>query len=313
MPLARLCFALLLLPALASCTTVFFQPLDREHWATPVQYGLPYEDVWFETEDEVQLHGWFLPAFGEPEGTVVFLHGNTEDIGSHIAEIAWMPAERLNVFLFDYRGYGLSRGEPALPQVLRDIEAALAHVVRRTDLGRGVIVYGQSMGGALAPYALLHSTHRSKVKALILDGAFASFELIAHDTLGDFLFRRLGASVPLHHLNTYDPLTAIAALSPLPILIIHSETDRVVPVRHASLLYGAARAPKTLWRLPNGAHAQTLRDPANNEVRELWLRYALTVLGETGQLSPGPELKILGISLPARRASSYPGLIDSWK
>lgn len=270
---------LVLLLSLPACTTLFFQPLDRAHWATPKQYGLPYEDVWFDADDGVPLHGWFLPAFGEAGGTVTFLHGNTEDIGTHIAEIAWMPAAGLNVFLFDYRGYGLSGGTPGLPGVLNDIESALRVVTARRDLGRGIIVYGQSIGGALAPYVLARSAQRHRVKALITDGAFASFGMIARDALGDYLFRHAAwGSGPLRRIDAYSPVDAIARLAPIPVLIIHSDADKVVAPGHARLLYAAARAPKTLWLLPQGAHARTLRDPATADIRSRWLRYALTAL-----------------------------------
>ena len=81
----------LALALLAGCTGLVFQPM-RQLVLTPDQIGLDYREVAFETEDGVRLHGWFLPAASARRGSVLFLHGNAENISTHIASVAWMPA-----------------------------------------------------------------------------------------------------------------------------------------------------------------------------------------------------------------------------
>ena len=76
----------------------------------------------------MRLHGWFLPAQIPSRGTILFLHGNAENVSTHIGSVAWLPAEGFNVFLIDYRGYGLSEGVPTLDGLHRDVEAAIAKV-----------------------------------------------------------------------------------------------------------------------------------------------------------------------------------------
>ena len=82
---------------------------------TPARIGLAYQDVYLPTPDGVRLHGWYLPAQGEARGTLLFLHGNAENISTHIASVYWLPAQHYNVLLIDYRGYGESTGTPTLP------------------------------------------------------------------------------------------------------------------------------------------------------------------------------------------------------
>ena len=87
--------------------------------ASPRDAGFDFEDVNFTASDGMALHGWFLPAQGigarESGCTLLFAHGNAQNISTHIASVAWLPAEGVNVFLFDYRGYGRSAGRPDLP------------------------------------------------------------------------------------------------------------------------------------------------------------------------------------------------------
>src|SRR4051812_42769424 len=109
---------------LAGCSQVFFQP-NRVQVLTPAQLGLAYEEVRFGSTDGLQLHGWFLPAVGKAAGTVLFMHGNAENISTHIVSVAWMPARQFNVLIFDYRGYGASQGKPTFSSVQQDIDAAM--------------------------------------------------------------------------------------------------------------------------------------------------------------------------------------------
>jgi hypothetical protein len=133
---------LLLSLCLAGCTSVFFQP-SSTLFATPGQYGLDYERVEFNAADGTPLFAWFLPARGAPRGTVLFLHGNAENISTHFASVAWMPAAGFNVLAFDYRGYGASQGRPTLSGVQLDIDAAMRVLLGRADVDpQRIVVFG---------------------------------------------------------------------------------------------------------------------------------------------------------------------------
>lgn len=259
-----LMLALTLTAGLPGCAQLFFHPMDRAHRATPAEVGLPFEDVKFAAGDGIELHGWFLPAFGKANATVVFMHGNSEDIGSHLFSVAWMPPAGYNVFMFDYRGYGASAGTPTFDGVFDDIESAFATVLRRVDIDPDrIIVYGQSQGGAMAIYAVTHSAFRHHVRALVIDSAFASYRRIAKENVPRFLRKPLDRArwIP----ETFSPEKVVASVSPIPLLIMHARDDRIVPVAHASTLYAAAEKPKTLWIHPNGRHIRLLDAPADRE------------------------------------------------
>ena len=78
------------------CTAFFFQPLEK-HYYSPSDLGLDYQDVYFSSLDDTHLHGWWLPARGEAKGSVLFLHGNAENISTHIRSIMFLPDQDLRL------------------------------------------------------------------------------------------------------------------------------------------------------------------------------------------------------------------------
>ncbi len=253
----RLSGLALLALGLAGCTGLVFQPM-RELVLTPDEIGLAYREVEFTTADGVRLDGWFLPARGPRHGSVLFLHGNAENISTHIASVAWMPGAGYDVLLFDYRGYGASAGEPTLNGLQLDVQAALRTLLAMPEADpERIVVFGQSLGAALAITALAGSPDRSQVQALVVEGAFTSLRALAREKLAGFwltwpLQWPLGLTVD----DRYRPIDSIGKLAPLPILIIQGEADQVVPSHHGIALFEAASAPKQLWLLPGTGHIQ---------------------------------------------------------
>ena len=246
---------------LGGCTSVFFQP-DRRLAATPADLGVAYETVSLRAADGTALFAWFLPARGAAQASVLFLHGNAENISTHFANVAWLPAAGFNVLALDYRGYGGSAGTPSLAGVQLDIDAAMRELLARRDVDPArIAVLGQSLGGALAIHDLAHSRYREHVCALVSDSAFADYRRIASEKLAGFAL-----TWPLQWLpaltvdNDYSPQRAVAAVSPIPLLLIHGEADAIVPPEHARRLFAAAAQPKALWLVPGAGHIAALRD-----------------------------------------------------
>lgn len=260
-----------LLFGLTGCASMFFQP-HRQQIISPERLGLQYEDVYIKVDTDITLHAWFLPAVSTAKGTVFFLHGNAENISTHIGSVYWLPAAGYNVFLLDYRGYGRSQGQASLDHMLSDLDQAFAYVLKRADVGpERVVILGQSLGGALATYFAAHGQQRDKIRALTIDSTFSSYRAIVQEKMDS-----LWLTWPLQWLPTltisrdYDPVTAIANLPSMPVLIMHGDQDQIVPPHHAEVLFAAAHEPKELWLLPGKRHIESFRDP---EVRQRWLDY----------------------------------------
>ena len=274
----RLTLSLIFITLLPGCSNMFFIPM-KKLVRTPADIGLEYRDIEFESSDGMPLHGWLLPAEGDAKGSVLFLHGNAENISTHIGSVFWLPSEGYNVFLFDYRGYGKSRGAAELHGIIRDAEAAITQLTRLPETqNTPLIVYGQSVGAAISSYAVAHSKHRSHIDALIVESSFSSYRLIAREKLGDFwLTWPLQYPLSWTVSDRYKPIDAIPLITPIPLLFVYSEEDYIVPPHHGELLFEAANEPKQLWRVPNGRHISVFSRP---EERQRLLDYLDSIVSQ---------------------------------
>ena len=266
--------------ALSGCGSALFFP-SRQVPLTPRELGLVYDDVDFASTDGTKLHGWFLharPVGPEPPPTVVFLHGNAGNVANHLGGAAWLPGQGFQVFLFDYRGFGLSDGKPDVASVHRDAIAAIRTVAARDDVDPDrIVVIGQSIGGAIALTAVATEDHEVAVRALVVDSAPSDFRGIAREKLASFwltwpLQYPLAWTVP----GTPRPLDAAKALQGHHLLFIHGDRDSVVPPHHSFELAAASPGAELLL-VPGADHVQAFEQPWVQKHVVAFLRSSLPV------------------------------------
>jgi len=244
----------LLLLVTTGCTRPFFWP-QREHAWDPARAGIEYRDVMFRSTDGVRLHSWFLPA-DDPSGTIVFLHGNAQNVSTHIAAVHWLPERGYNVFMPDYRGFGRSEGEPDFAGIHKDARAAIAHAREREDTDPGrIVVLGQSLGGSVAITTVARHGDSLGVRALVADSPFSSYRGIAREKLaGSWVTWPFQVPLSWAVPDGFAPVNYIADVAPIPTLLIAGETDTTVPSHHSERLRDAAGEPVELWLLPETDH-----------------------------------------------------------
>lgn len=265
---------------LGGCSSVFLYP-DRVQYLRGRELGTLADEVWLRTVDGERLHALFLHANGAPRATVLFLHGNAENLSSHIHAVTWLPAVGFNVLALDYRGYGQSGGHASVDGVHDDAALALGWLIDHgADRTGPLIVYGQSLGGAVAIELAARSEHPPRLAAVVADSAFSSYRGIAREKLAE-LWLTWPLQLPLSWLidDRHAPLRSVAQISPVPLLLIHGDRDMVVPPEHARRLYAAAKAPKDLWLIEGAAHIEAVRREATRRRLVDFLNAAITSAG----------------------------------
>ncbi|MDO9508307.1 MAG: alpha/beta hydrolase [Thermovirgaceae bacterium] len=242
MSLARVAIAAAAVYALL-CAAVFllqdrmiYQPW-RELTLSPSAVGLQYEDVRFRTSDGVALHGWFIPAEKPSGGVLLFFHGNAGNISHRLDSIRVFHDLGLNVFIFDYRGYGLSEGRPSEEGFYSDGKAALGVLLDKGFSPGEIVVFGRSLGGAVAARVSAGTTPG----ALILESSFTSLASLASRVVPLFPVRLLLRSG--YRTELFLPQVQC------PVLVVHSPDDEMIPFSHGAKLFELAPGPKTFMQI----------------------------------------------------------------
>jgi len=217
-----------------------------------------HEEVYFASADGKKLHAWFVPAVDAGAGPVVlFLHGNAGNIGHRWDKIRILHDLGAAVFIFDYRGYGLSEGTPSEKNIHKDCDAAHAYLLDRGITSDRIVVYGESIGGAFA----VDLASKKPVGALIVEDSFTSIPAMV---------RRSMPFIPGFALATrLDSLSKIPDVQ-VPKLIFHSLDDEIIPFEMGKALFEASAEPKRFVQLRGGHNTAFLdsRQTYENALKE---------------------------------------------
>ncbi|KAI0777406.1 alpha/beta-hydrolase [Trametes elegans] len=244
-----------------------FPPGSRTEVPVPTDFGLPYQDLPLVTPDNVTLRCYLLTQrkempfvgalpvdsdesetdeeFTARRPTVLMFHGNGGNVGHRIplAKVFYVKM-RCNVLMLSYRGYGLSEGSPSEKGICIDAQCALDHILAHPTLSRTpILVYGQSIGGAVA--IDLVSRNPNAIRALVLENTFLSLPRLvpsALPVLGPFAF--------LCH-QKWDSASKVPNIpAEIPMLLLSGVRDEVVPREHMQELWKLVQQ-----RVPGGRRA----------------------------------------------------------
>jgi fermentation-respiration switch protein FrsA (DUF1100 family) len=228
---------------------------------TPRSIGLEYEAVSIRTADEETIAAWWMPHEAA-RADVVYFHGNGGNLSMWLPILAGVQASGLNVLAFDYRGYGRSTGSPTEKGLYRDADAVLAELARLrqresaagTTVRRPIIYWGRSLGGPVAAYA----TTVARPDALILESTFPEKRAV----LGRQLVLRTLDLLASFRFETADMLRGFDR----PTLVMHGDSDSVVPYTVGRALFERLSEPKRFVTLRGADHNDFHPAPA----REYW-------------------------------------------
>jgi len=209
---------------------------------------LPFEEIWFRSTDGVLLNGRFFEGTpGSP--LILFFHGNSSNLDDNLEYLKLLHGHGFAIFIFDYRGYGKSHGEPLYENDLyQDARGAIAYLDGRGLRHEQTIYFGQSLGAAVA----LQMAQEEPPAGLAMESSFTNLSDIVRHYVPVVYFM-IGWSMKLGMDLRFDSLAKIGDVN-VPLLLIHGDNDQVAPVEMARRLFARASEPKMLQIMSGGKH-----------------------------------------------------------
>ena len=218
---------------------VFFPHSDIA--MTPEEAGLKYEDLYLEPAPRARINAWYVPA-DAGRGTVIFCHGNGENIGDDVDYIEFYNGLGMNVLIVDYRGYGKSSGKPSEKATYEDAAVAWKYLTEvRGTRPDEIVLVGRSLGGGVVS----HLAAQAKPAGMILESTFTSMPDMGAEIFPFFPIRLIARI----HYDTKSRLGKVHC----PVLVLHSREDKLVPYRHGERLFELANEPKRFVEI-RGTH-----------------------------------------------------------
>lgn len=208
--------------------------------------ALGVREITLRTADGLSLLSWYLPPRdGRP--VIAYFHGNGGHIGYRAERLRQFARDGYGVLMAEYRGYGGNPGTPSETGLVADGAAALDFLGGEGITPNRLVVYGESLGSGVA----VALAAQREVASLILEAPFTSVAEVAQH---HYSFIPASALVR----DRFDSLARIAEVR-APILVLHGERDRVVPLRFGRALFDAVPEPKELWLAREAGHEDLVR------------------------------------------------------
>ena len=203
--------------------------------------GDGFAAVTYDSADGLRLTSWYRPA-KKDFPTLVFFQGNAGNISHRIYKTRPLFEAGHGLLLVGYRGYGGNPGSPSEDGLYHDARAALEYLQGRGVPNERVVLVGESLGSGVA----VRMATETRVRAVILEAPYTSTVVVGQAA---YFFLPVG-------LMMYDRFPSIDLIDQIqaPLLLIHGEQDRVIPIRFGRCLYGAARQPKQAHFIPGAGH-----------------------------------------------------------
>lgn len=212
---------------------------SKEVDVTPKEWDLPYTAVEIKLIDKRKVTGWYLPH-PEADKTILFFHGNGGNVSHRGNSLYIFHKLKLNVLIIDYVGYGKSDGEPSEEGLYKSANAAWKYLINKKTTPEKIIIFGRSLGGAVA----VDLASRVNAGGLIIESSFSSVRDVV-----DAAFPILSHIIYLRY--SFNSINKIKRVK-MPLLVIHSPDDRVIPYQSGEKLFNAAPSEKVFLKIKGG-------------------------------------------------------------
>jgi len=212
----------------------------------PSSINVQVEDIFFQAKDGTKLHGWYIPS-ANAKATLLWFHGNAGNLTHRLENIQQLQPLNINIFIFDYRGYGKSEGKPSEAGIYQDSQAAYDFLIQEKNVvpAENLFLFGRSLGGICA----VEVASGNEATGLILESVFTS----AKDMAGQ-VFPLLPIGWVIR--SKFSAIEKVPDLK-LPKLFLHGTKDEIVPYKLGRKLYSSAADPKEFYDIKGAGHNDT--------------------------------------------------------
>lgn len=197
--------------------------------------------------DGNKIYGYWVKSNSSYKNvTILYCHGNKHNIDEYWDRVMTMHEIGFNVFIFDYRGFGMSEGTSSEANIYRDAEVALEYVTNTKNIpSDSLCLYGYSLGSVASIYLC---ANKINPRCLIAESPFGSANTLAQSSIG--------LDIPPFWLTdaNFNNMEAIKNIK-IPFMLFHGEVDDFVRyIDNGKLVYENAPNPKKLMLIPNANH-----------------------------------------------------------
>ena len=234
-------YILLVIGLFIAQRNLLYHPDDSK--PEPIQYGLKQmEVVSIPTEDGLQLYGWWQPPSHGNKPVIIYFHGNAGNIGYRAEKLKNYLDYGIGILLVTWRYNAGTGGKPSEASLIVDGRAAQIFVRNKGIDDKKMVLYGESLGSGIAVALGVESS----VGAVILGAPFTSIADVAQHH-----YWYVPAKWLIH--DKFDSRKRVGDVYS-PIMIIHGDQDRIIPIKFGQALFEAASKPKEIKIIIGGSH-----------------------------------------------------------
>lgn len=224
----------------------------------PTMHRLPYENLQIKASENVSLHAFWIAHPGDKGlhiPTIIYFHGNAGNMGHRLQNASGMfHTLQCNLLLVEYRGFGLSTGAPSEKGLYNDARAAIDYLLTRHDLDHSqIILFGRSLGGAVAIDVAADPVYSSRIMCVIVENTFTSIPDMAAELIHPSV-KYLPLCFYRNKFLSGQKIQFLAA----PCLFVSGLADTLVPPRMMSFLHSKCGSiHKQILQINGGSHNDT--------------------------------------------------------
>ena len=212
---------------------LLYHPSENNYFGDKLTVSI--DKIKIKSKDNIELMGWYHKKDSKNYKTILFLHGNAGSLENRIHKINHFQNMKINFLIIAWRGFSGNKGNPTEKGLYEDAESAINWLKNKGIRTKDIIIYGESLGTGIAT----EIAQNNNFAGVILESPFTSMIDAAKNKYPFFPIRFLLK-------DKYESDKKIKNIKS-PLLIMHGESDKIVPFWMGKKMYDIANEPKYFY------------------------------------------------------------------